>query len=919
MTFFQNSNSVKAMIPPLTTDGFDSLDSITTSWSDFLTNPVHSERRQAFKEFVFLMFYHRNRRLSGAKFPHNVIFEKVLKFFVETLPNPSGFPIPSTISSSVEVPIFQETSSGSDVYNPISSLSTAQQTPILRGENNPSLIPDIQREIDIALATNNSTVGFFQETATLFAHFYLFRQLTIINGHKFRFTGSLGTGSASIDNAVSGVILRYQDDDNYQILGSSVVNDRTNRIMIQVDKSTVNLPYFYNSLIATLKELGFQVPNTPLSTTSTPTNPLPSYVTIDHQKIFLAYFIKLLDPTKTVGIKNDASGNSNLDLPLPTSFHNGIPTSSNRNAIINKPRQSSQSSLPAGNNFIEDLFTTIRSGNVGPDLGGAGSTGTNFQNLTNVEKRPFFINATTLPFSSPPTTGEILNIIQKVYNNFSEVTQQAILTESRSMMGYFLNRKDNNSINTILASGVGQQSVSILGIKNFGLPYFNYKMERDTSLSMTNSVVNQVSLRKRNIIHIGVYALDLFVGQIGRPSKLTIRVENSVERYSFELVPEKDKTGDIKIIPDQFPFSPSAEFYSIENTVTGITSYYRKLSRKIGAGSKMNELVAEYHEDSRDLKFRSFTKNEMDNIYDFSLTYPSAPTKNIEFKVKSAVTSSTRITEELLTLSSVFEDNIPNIISDDVLYESDTFQLFGSFANNLNLNKSSFENLLEDSNSQLGIKLLFDLIEDPNFSVNFLPPILKGSFIGKIPETNTFLGARSSKVVPDNGFEPKFSPGSEQTNGIPSGKEAEYQALKFSWVNISFSQSPAFPAIPNSINVQIEIVSFVNPSISSLDSNVNQDNVTLLNSKIDSATTHPYNQVLAMLRSFGLLEGIVEKLKEFSTNHSASTLILAKLNEWLPANGSPEADDIICVDEDIAGTVIKASDINLNEYYLLKN
>jgi hypothetical protein len=53
-------------------------------WDDFLTHANHNDRREAFQEFIFLMFYSRNRKITNSKFPHNVLYEKVLKYFVET-------------------------------------------------------------------------------------------------------------------------------------------------------------------------------------------------------------------------------------------------------------------------------------------------------------------------------------------------------------------------------------------------------------------------------------------------------------------------------------------------------------------------------------------------------------------------------------------------------------------------------------------------------------------------------------------------------------------------------------------------------------------------------------------------------------------------------------------------------------------
>lgn len=928
MTFFQNSNTLTSPVPPvppLTTIGFDSIPSVlNTDWGYFLSNPIHSERREAFKEFVYLMVYHRNRGLEGVKFPHNVLFEKVLKFYVKTTPSPStGFPIPTNDNGTA---IFTETTVGGiSTYSPTST-TLVDTTPVLREQPttaDPTPTPvDIQMEVNIALATGNTSVGFFEEVATLFAHFYLMRQLTIFNGHSFEFNSTLFGSSGNYE---SKVIRKAIDEDRYVSSPSiaPILSARTMTIINKVDVVPSIRPYFFNSLFDTLLSLGFQIPSTPITT------PLAGYAysTVDHEKIFLAYFVKVLDPTRFMGFKFSPRpvSVSGAAFSISPMIFRGSPHGTNwdlKNTITSVPRGAFGDFLSkTQNSFIKDLFILIRSGNYVPDLGGAGGN-----SYSSVPKRPFFINSTSLPFGT--SLNDIYPMVQRIYKELTDTTQRAIQLESQAILSYFFDRSDIDAQNTILASGIGETTVSILGIRNWGLPFFNYEMATNGDLSLTNSSSTNVSLEKRVAFHVGVYALDLSGAP---PSKFEIKVDG-IENYKFLFIPEPLSAGvtdDLKISPVSIPYTSGIAFYNIYNSTTEIWSYYRIIPRIVASGSGVPELIAEYHVKKRDLIFREFSPYEIKSIYDFKSIYGSRNSKPIEYKVQSSKRSDL-VTEELLTLISIYEDLYPGIISDDSIYENDTFQLYGSFASGLGLNGPSYNRLLTSTNEVKGLQLIFDLIDDGAYAVNFLPPVLVGSYVGQIPTSSTGISATgSSAVIADTSYQPKYSAGTNsEVTGVPIGQEAIFSAIKYSWGQFTLTQTPAYPAIPNTIDVQIEIKSFVNPSISYLESNINPSTTPviingisttpsqiLIDKKVGGAVN---NQVLAMLRSFGLLEGVVEKIKVMAASHPANAAILTKLDDWLPAVGSTSADAILCIDEVLSGATVLAANMRLSEYYALR-
>jgi hypothetical protein len=202
--------------------------------------------------------------------------------------------------------------------------------------------------------------------------------------------------------------------------------------------------------------------------------------------------------------------------------------------------------------------------------------------------------------------------------------------------------------------------------------------------------------------------------------------------------------------------------------------------------------------------------------------------------------------------------------------------------------------------------------------VTFTPPELQGGFVGKF--SSTF----GPKIISDINYAPKFNnlPVALERNPFPSEKDF-YELLKYSHLEIGVKVISTGPGI----EVSIKIISHVSPSIYS-DADLNAfygtgttDAKTKFKEKSRQAEGGSYNQVLAMLRSFGMLEAVVKKMIQkatidYSGDPSKMSYIINKIESaWLSTTVSPA---IKCIDNPADAPVLRALDITLEEYYLLK-
>lgn len=907
MAFFQNeSTQTTLLLPPVfSTDGRDLISNPTIhNWTDFLSDSRHTDRKRAFQEFVFILLYYRNRSFKAfssgsSKFPHNLLYEKVLQYYVETTPLVISTALTTLAPKNASGnPIFQVQSATNLLVAPVSGLTApADYLPALRIDSNA-----IAREVNIGLATGVTSLGFFQEVSTLFAYFYLIRQMILINGYEFRFYAPLVGNPSSSLNWMANPVYRYIDEDNYRNPTSTlptVVSVRTNRIMAEINYPATDLPYFYNSAIATLASAGFNIPPT---------------LTTDAEKVFMAYFVKLLDPFRSLGVLNTLSSSI---LSLPT-INTGVATSSNRNAILMDPAGVVISSS-GENTFIADLIVTMRSGNAGiKDLAG----------------NPVAAGASTRSFYNPPVpyaigtyVTEARKEIKTIYDDLQSVIQSTVNNESNCMLKILYRDYSGVPNNTILASGVGSVSISLFGIKNFGLPYFNYKLDANSVASPTNSKSSIIDITKNQAVHIGVYALDLFSGSAGMPSNFSIQVD-ATETYKFKFVPEQPSLGDINISPVPLSSVSNPDFYNVFDATANVWRYYKAMTVATTI-IKQIELVAEYDVARRDLRFRKFTSADL-------VVYGISSTKSLTYTITSnsiphPYSAGNFIHEELLTLVSIFEDQSPRVFSDDAIYDNDTFQLYNlpnitSPHNFRGINTISYNRLLTDPNEKNAVKFIFDSLKNDlansTNNTTLLPPVLVGGFVGKKPISST---VSSEKVITDDSYKFKFSAGANsEGTGYSTAEKNRISVLKYSAAEFEITPNVLPPNIPTGVNIKLKIKSYVSPAKSFLETQYTgsgPDDTLFTTLKSGLITS---NQILAMLRSFGLLEGLVQRMLEI-LNASATysvpekTYITDKLKEWLPDSTNTAATDaIICIDEIVPGATLRVADISLTNYYLLK-
>jgi hypothetical protein len=986
MAFFQNKNTFT--IPQIVQAGFDvGVDQISDvskhNWTDFLSDSIHTERKRAFQEFIFLMFYYQYRKIDGAKFPHNLLINKVLRFFYthnhQTL-TISGEQVHRYIPQSGGTNLF--TISATDAKATIAS-GVSGLPDLLPSSDYPNILANIKAN----MMAGNTSLGFFEEAATAFSYFYLTRQLIIINGHDWVYNDPLAVDA-------SDIVVRRESNDVYGVVPKARTIEIVNEI---VGKADTQLPYFFNALIHKLKDgtgYRFNIPN--IATVST-----------DNDKIFLAHFIKMLDPYRCMGRGSYIS--PSLSVTTASNYDPGNGFSSTANAIVITPDLATNDNYP-NNNFIEDLFVLMRSGNGGyADLSG-------FTATTTVSSRPFYSKKsgsfTVVTPSSDytklnPFTREINRDLFSVYDDIKSVIKKSIQSESICILNIMYTDLTDKPTTEVIASGVGEVTVALLGVKNLGMPLFSYNLVPDNNYlnlkpSSNQSGTKKINISKKQAIHFGGFGLDLGSGQ---PSPFEIDA-GKLGKFRFQLVSETSPTSTELLKDIKVNVLAVANMTIVNVLASGAVGapivsrkYYKTMNIK-GTVLTANVIVAEYFVDRRDLVIESFTKKmrdtfELDEIID------------IKYTVASGAASGS--VEELVTFVSIFEEEAvrPEVISEEVIYGDDTFQLYGlpsgdtkyvpvgsTSSNNLKKfksNKESYKALFTDTDSKTSIEYILDYLKKDydasiltvpeTAKVTFEPLILKGSFVGKpAPIPLVPSQQKDPRVVADTDYKKKFSSGSK----IEGSNQGWYDILRYSRAKITINPTlnPVYPPLEISHTVSMEIISHVSPAISSLanqfidtpgaehDAKAVFDSVgPASNSNVTS------NQVLAMLRSFGLLEAIVQKMIQI-TNTRKKVLrdpitnvitgmadyftslekeyIVNRLKEWLPDSAEVAANSaetaalamnpsatpseiatarsvaaaaaiaagnaILCKDEQFTGlgTIHYAADLNLTDYYTIK-
>lgn len=902
MSFFQNKNTFTTILSTLVTAGDDytPLD----SWNDFLTSPFHAQRKLAFQEFIYIMYYCNNRTINGREFPHNDICNKTLHFFVKKdlsiISPPTKIP-----QNGSDLNIFTLSGVGSnELYDPVDSID---HLPALRDTTEASFIKD---EITAALIANETSLGIFQEMLNIFAYYYLVKRLALLNDYLWVFDHNLVGDRSGI------VAAKYPFN----------FNIRKNAIISNINVTPSLRPYIYNTLLKVLTDNNFNTITTPY--------PASSVMILNNlNDLKMTFFTMFFDPFKYMGVRSGMYSVDNYE------WAGGLEPRKNK---INIEMDSTIGwrTVDRFNRFIYDFYKVMSNGNrsdnpvplpytesdpsksnnLGRYLSDSGSV---------VDGGKQYLGNNEL--STALTKNNILSSIYSLIQQIQLETQHAIEYETGAMSNILLSDIFNKPKNIILASGQGNTTTSLFGIQCFGVPFFKYKLSSDCVVSGTNELPNfyTISNTNKNIIHIAVTGLDLNTDT----SKIVL-TGLSNEKFEFELIPLSSSTKNYSIQPINTSLS---NFICTIDSLTKNASYYKRVvvTGLVGGVStpiSQDILIAQYINATQDLIFPKFPESEL-------LSYGIPLQRTINVYMESGIATDNRV-EEFQLLLSAFEDQSPQpkLFSTDALYKLGTFQL----VNTPNLpteNKASYNRMFSSLQDKNTIRYIFDCLKrDFVYSTNLTTleiPNLKGSFVGKL------ISGNNPRVGEDFSYAPKFTGGIDEIIS-PSDiniNKAWYNLLKYSYAKINIEPGTASMSsvvgVSSAIQIRthrisIEINSFVSPDQSNLDTkyNTGSPEKTLYLAKKGSGSN---NQMLAMLRSFGLLEAIVNKMINLLTNdygtfytEDEKSYITDKLKTWYPDPPNPLTatnligSNVVCKDNNSSSPAVLVQDINSFEYEFLK-
>lgn len=894
MAFFQNNNTATTSFLFLNISGNDEIPTGVPDmleWDRFLTDPQNTDRKQAFREFTFILFYFKNRWINGYPFPHTSLYD-VFKHFIET---DSYFkPLNSSAAQ-----IFTPDGSGvggATMYEPDSY--TGDNLPQLKGEGLSIDAARISVYNAILTALNNDvyagtlSLGTIREASQIFAYFYLTRQLLILNGYIWKFDEELYyPGTSTPPGSYFAMFYKQRS----AVAPSGGLSPRTTEIVSQVNKAPANLPYYFNNLMA---EMGINPPSSPTTVTGfiIPTRPVSSLTNPVQRQ--LAYFTELLDPIRPVGVVNP------IAKPSPNTYINRTSTNTRIDIVTTGGSPTTAAGNYSYNNFIQDMYDMISS----------------FNRISGSGINQYYIPSIPIPL----TSDQVLSEVSLMWNRLQQVTQDAIKKESDYICSVFLKFTSSSvADNSILATGTGETTISLLGIQNFGLPLYGYSLSPQAVVSDTQTTTRIIERLKEQTVHLSVFALDLWADSPlpNNLSDLEITVSEIksgastiTERYLFNLNPGNPTKRYIEV-----KSTPGSDFYTVINPTTHDAEFHRRFS----ADPADDIIIAKYDSSRSELTFISMTTDQL-SLY--SLNASKTLTIKTHSKSKIYPTGSTTYAyEEFLLFVSSYENNgpKPGLFVDDVRYAPETFQLVlpsGSGASLPTENASSYTRLFNSERATL--KVLFDALKaEIGFSpkVTFTTPALVGGFVGKKTGTSS-----KPAVVADTNYTPKFPAGTKNEHLASSSETTLSAFLKYSWCSINLVPHPT---ISGNYTISISIKSHVSFTPSSL-SNKYSGNVTIQNRFISKRNGGSNNQILAMLRSFGMLEGVVNKMLEELAGYPDTVYSLtekahikSRIKEWLPDPNPTlpvpaELAAITCVDESfsIPGIVL-ANPINLQEYY----
>lgn len=439
------------------------------------------------------------------------------------------------------------------------------------------------------------------------------------------------------------------------------------------------------------------------------------------------------------------------------------------------------------------------------------------------------------------------------------VEKSKIISEiSSCLFEIFLPDINDKPTTYFIAAGGGSKTKGLFGINNAGVLFFNYETNN------TNHVAGSITCNRVNIfrnenlkkaknqkIHLSAYGNDF-------PSPSTI---------SFI-----DNSGNLQLTFKQNTNSTELNDVDNKHKISNLTSS-PFLSKKIQLNQPIpNDTTIGYYNKN------NFKEIEIldQSITDFYIEYIAAGTEISK--------------DEVLLLVNIVEDLKPEeitvIISLDDLYDNDKFEI----------TIDKINRLFTSEEDKLKIQQIVAFIAGGAI-IN--TPQLYGNFIGESASSSI----NAPKVIPDEDFKFNVYPNDGPTNYEGTEDDDHYEPLRYSFAKITATAT----------NVNIQIDSWVSPLRSRLDKRFTNDDyrtttnyatfssifapnpipsrfpdiftqpdINLLNDNYtlapgtnqanwlyylftdpdDNTTTkiRSYNQVLATLRSFGLLEAVCYRI-----------------------------------------------------------
>jgi hypothetical protein len=392
----------------------------------------------------------------------------------------------------------------------------------------------------------------------------------------------------------------------------------------------------------------------------------------------------------------------------------------------------------------------------------------------------------------------------------------------------------------LLATGDGSGTLGLLNIPNAGVTTFAYGYTNDklSRVSPTQSRYFSVNTDKNEVIHFNSLGFDF-----------------DPEKSEF-IIRDRDNVLDIKFVANKTlkVFTPE-----ITETVTFIQDslipdkYY---FYETGTTSEGRKLIGTYYKNFRDFQFEPDGEKKIEIILKSAYIANNLPSEFEELQVLFNIVPVPKFDNLVISLNDLFSND---------KFEA-TIDKIGSILNS-------------ENDRDFISKFITSILEEPSLIIN---TNLNGNFVGvtydQLP--NLPLVKSDSNYIPDSD---SISEENDPTSDIA------YSKLRYSFGSLVYVS-------PTEININIS--SWVSPRVSNLDLKINTEDyrngmtipsgapsafpIGTTANTIDSLNDFTngyliptynklsYNQPLAMLRSFGLLEAFCLKVKY---------LALEKLNQ----------------------------------------